>query len=496
MSELNDTTCALNVWLKSSDSSAQPRAANYANVGVAQGIALVTRVAMDLGALAQLFNKYWRDWGSAAAEGEGMSLRERSERMHGRVRDLPKIGLSQQRHVIVFLLVLVGGLFCSGLTADAKSNYEIINTGVNGGGCWYDESHFIVIRGQQSVPGQEFEVEGLYYLDPNHPKDLKRIDLSPLEPSIQRHIRDVTCQDHTILFHILTSDKKRNTIYSLNIGRPPAVVVAKQEGFILPQSVNVKERYVLGVTNTISEPHSPNAEQAVKDCNFANLMEGYRVFCLRHDRGIKRTWSVNNGFVAQYIWEETIRVNRNGQYQWVPNQEPPLKLPDGSKLKQGYLLRDLENRVVTQVKMEQPPYRIDRITTTINPQGDALYAACSKAGDHSIRQLTGGGRICRFAVDGVNREWTEVAAVQQSPQDPFSLQHLDVNRVGDVVALQFRHGARIVWKYTAATHRVEKVRQAPSNADLGSPRLSPTGPWMSVSEQQTVHFLQDKGVRP
>lgn len=39
MSELNDTTCALNVWLKSSDSSAQPRAANYANVGVAQGMA-------------------------------------------------------------------------------------------------------------------------------------------------------------------------------------------------------------------------------------------------------------------------------------------------------------------------------------------------------------------------------------------------------------------------------------------------------------------------
>lgn len=54
MSELNDTTCALNVRLKSSDSSAHPRAASYTNVGVAQGIALVTRVAMDLGALARL----------------------------------------------------------------------------------------------------------------------------------------------------------------------------------------------------------------------------------------------------------------------------------------------------------------------------------------------------------------------------------------------------------------------------------------------------------
>lgn len=86
MSEPNDTTIALNVRLKSSESSAHPRATNYTNVGVAQGMAyldfgfiepallaavaktakdgqaapkgldghLVTRVAMDLGALARL----------------------------------------------------------------------------------------------------------------------------------------------------------------------------------------------------------------------------------------------------------------------------------------------------------------------------------------------------------------------------------------------------------------------------------------------------------
>ena len=86
MSEPNDTTIALNVRLKPSDSSAHPRAANYSNVGVAQGIAcldfwfiepallatiaktakdgqaapkaidgqLVTRVAMDVGTLARL----------------------------------------------------------------------------------------------------------------------------------------------------------------------------------------------------------------------------------------------------------------------------------------------------------------------------------------------------------------------------------------------------------------------------------------------------------
>lgn len=86
MRESHDTTLAFNVRLKPSDSSAHPRAANYTTVGVAQGIAyldfgfiepalltaiaktakdgqaapkglnghLVTRVAMDIGALARL----------------------------------------------------------------------------------------------------------------------------------------------------------------------------------------------------------------------------------------------------------------------------------------------------------------------------------------------------------------------------------------------------------------------------------------------------------
>ena len=86
MSESKDTTIALNVRLKPSESSAHPRAANYTNVGIAQGIAyldfgfiepallaavaktakdgqaapkgleghLVTRVAMDVCSLTRL----------------------------------------------------------------------------------------------------------------------------------------------------------------------------------------------------------------------------------------------------------------------------------------------------------------------------------------------------------------------------------------------------------------------------------------------------------
>jgi hypothetical protein len=41
MSEAKDQTIALNIRLKPSESSAHPRATNYTNVGVAQGIAYV-----------------------------------------------------------------------------------------------------------------------------------------------------------------------------------------------------------------------------------------------------------------------------------------------------------------------------------------------------------------------------------------------------------------------------------------------------------------------
>lgn len=86
MSESKDTAIALNVRLKPSESSTHPRAANYTNVGIAQGMAyldfgfiepallaalaktakdgqaapkgldghFVTRVAMDVSALARL----------------------------------------------------------------------------------------------------------------------------------------------------------------------------------------------------------------------------------------------------------------------------------------------------------------------------------------------------------------------------------------------------------------------------------------------------------
>ena len=56
MNEAKDKVLALNVRLKSSDSSSHPRAANYTNVGIAQGIAYLDFGLIEpslLGAIAK-----------------------------------------------------------------------------------------------------------------------------------------------------------------------------------------------------------------------------------------------------------------------------------------------------------------------------------------------------------------------------------------------------------------------------------------------------------
>lgn len=412
---------------------------------------------------------------------------------NGQVQGHPMILLWS---VVCSFSVLAGSVLCSVLPVEAKSDYEIINTGIKGGGCWYDDSHFIVVKGHQPAPGQEFEVEGLYYLDPNQPKDLKRIDLAPLEPSLQRHVRDVTCQDQSILFHILTADKKRNSIYSMKIGQAPTVLVEKTEGFVLPQAVSVRNQFVLGFAKTIpggEAEHSSSAEAAVKDCHFTNLLNGYRVFCLRHDRGTKRTWLVNNGYVAQYIWDETIRVNEDGHYKWVPNPDPPLKLSDGTELKQGYLLRDFGSQVLQEISIRQGVYRIDAISFKLNPSGNYLYARCSREGDYNPRK-TFFGRICRFPTAGATKQWEEVFTVQKEPNERASLYDLDVNDAGDVVVLHHAYrSSPVLWKYSEGDRSVVELRIPRLDQGVGAVRLAPNSRTISYVEKGYLTFVRMRG---
>jgi len=372
--------------------------------------------------------------------------------------------------------------------AEAKSEYEVIHTGIRSGGCWYDDTHFVIVKGQQPAPGQEFVVEGLYYLDPSKPKDLRRIDLSSIDPNLQKHIRDVTCQEETILFHVMAPDRKTSRLYSLKIGQQPELIADMRSA--RSSAISLEGQYVLGNKLTVDK----GVWEEQPDCDVRFLKQGLKALCWPKDTMAQ--WLTPQFVVNEYLWRETVLVlDQDGRRKRIPNPKPPLKLATGTELKQGYLLRDLENRIVQEIPMKQDPYQV--VNFQLDPQGMYLYGVCYKVGDHGERHYTQGGRICRFLLDGSNRKWQEVVSVQKSPKDPFSLHQLDVNSHGDVVMSE--RGHRLVaslWKYSAQSQQVDKLVHVSFPGEIGAPRVSPSGKWVSAIRNGQLIFIEQKGTKP
>lgn len=409
--------------------------------------------------------------------------------MHGRVYDLSRIVRNPRRYVVISLLALIGSLFVHGSGAGAKSGYEIINTGIKGGGCWYDDSHFIVVKGQQPAPGQEFEVEGLYYLDPRYPKDLKRIDLSPIDPSLQRRIRDVTCQEETILFDVMASDQKTTTLYGIKIGQQPELVADLR--WAKPAGISLKGRYALG--NKLTVDKGVWTERA--DCDVRAMKPGLKALCWPRDT--IGQWVTPQFVIHEYLWRETVLVmDQHGNRERIPNPKPPLKLAEGRELKQGYLLRDLENRILKEIPTRQGPYKIDAISFKPNPGGTYLYARCSKVGDYDPPK-TFFGRICRLKLAGVNEEWKEVFSTQKAPNEPASLYAFDLNDAGDVVAVRrANRTSPTLWKYTPHPPIVAQLPVASLNQEVEAVQLAPDGQTISFVDHAQLIFIRSREVKP
>lgn len=413
--------------------------------------------------------------------------------MHGRVYDLSRIVLSQQRPVVIFLLVLAGSVLCSRLTADAKSDYEIINTGIKGGGCWVDDSHFVVQKRVLRQGSQGFDLEGLYFLDPRRPTDLRAISLAPIEPSAQTRVWQVSCQDGNIVFLVPGTKKGSSRLYVLKIGGVPELIVEMRA-----PRVSLRGQYVLGNSHraVMDGGALQGAFEGNDDCLLADAKAGFKVLCWGW--WLVMPEALPQFVFSQYRWEESIKIkDSHGQAKWVPNSEPPLKRADGTEVKLGFFLRDLDNRIVGEIPRQQDDYQYDTIHLKVEPVGRYLYCPCWKVGDHGEKRYTAGGRICRFRLDGQNQRWEEVASVQQSPRDPFSLQDLNVSDGGDVVMIERGHrGQASAWKYTAQSKAVDKVLQVNSPEDLGVPQLSPNGKWVSVIRQGQLVLIEQKGAMP
>lgn len=413
--------------------------------------------------------------------------------MHDRVRDLPKIGLSQQRRVVIFLLGLAGSLFFSSLAAEAKSDYEIIDTGIKGGGCWVDDNHFLVEKRVPRKGSQGSDLEGLYWLDPRHPDDLKPISLTLLEPSAQKRVWQVTCQDGKITFLVPGAKKGSSRLYSLRIGEAPELIVDMRA-----PRVSLQGKYVLGNSHRAAMDGGAlqGAFEDNDDCLLADAKAGFKVLCW--DWWLVIPQPLPQFVLTKYQYEERIKIREtNGQAKWVPNPELPLKLPDGKELKQGYLLRDLDNRIVQEIPMKQGPYQLIDISIKPDPLQKYLYGVCFKTGDHGDRFYTQGGRICRYLIDGTNRGWEEIVSIQKSPRDPFSLHDLDTNDQGDVVMIERGHRPAIsLWKYAAHSKVAERLIHVVSPEDLRTPKVSPDGRWVGVMKNSHLLLIESKGAEP
>jgi hypothetical protein len=395
--------------------------------------------------------------------------------------------------IFVTMLFLLSLSQLSHVEAKSGSEYTIINTGIKAGGCWYDDSHFVIVKGTQSAPGQDFEVEGLYYLDPAKPRDLKPIPLSPLGLNDQKKLWMMNCQEGNIVFHVPGAKKGSSRLYRLRIGEEPDLIVEMRA-----PHVSLTGQYVLGNSHKAVMDGGPlqGVFEGNDDCLLSYAKPGFKTLCW--DWWLVMSHALPQFVFSEYLWKESIKVKEpNGQAKWVPNPEPPLRLPDGRKLKQGYLLRDLENHIIQEIPTKQGLYQLINVSFKVDSLGDYLYSVCFKAGDHGDKHYTVGGRICRFRIDGRNQTWEEVVSVQQSPKDPFSLHNLDVNAQGDIVMIERGHRPAIsLWRYTAQSKSVEKLTYVISPDVLGAPQVSPNGRWVSAVRDSQLILIESIGGKP
>jgi hypothetical protein len=393
----------------------------------------------------------------------------------------------RQWRFVCLVVVLAGSLLCPVLPAEAKSDYEIINTGIKGGGCWVDDNHFLVEKRVPRQGSQASDLEGLYLLNPRHPTDLDPISLVPLEPSAQKRVWQVSCQYGAITFLVPGSKKGSSRLYRLRIGEAPELIVEMRA-----PRVSLQGKYVLGNSHRAVMDGGPlqGVFEGNDDCLLADVNPGFKVLCW--DSWLVIPQPLPQFVFSKYLWEESIKIREpNGQTKWVPNPEPPLKLPDGKEIRQGYLLRDLENHIVQEISTKQGIYRIDEMKPALN--GTYLYATCSKAGDYDPPK-TFFGRVCRFMLSDASGQWKEVFHVQKQPNERASLYDLDVNDLGDVVVLRraYRESPAL-WKYTARNRSVVELRIPKLDQGVGAVRLAPDGRTISYVEKGHLTFVRVGG---
>jgi hypothetical protein len=370
------------------------------------------------------------------------------------------------------LLVISSCLIGAATSAGADGGYRIINTGIASGDvnvCWYDATRLVLLKAQPASRSRPYEAEGIFYIDVKRPTDLQRIDLSPLDPLIQKQISRVSCQGDALVFSAPGSQPWTMRLYSLKIGQQPELVSDMRAGH-----VHLQGRYVLGNSRKVVMEPGPlrGTFEGNDNCAIAYVKPGFRVLCW--DTWLEHRWPLTRFVLTEYRWQETIKVRgEDGKLKEVKNPQQPLRYSGGDPIAFALLLLDLNNNVLMNLSQDETwgiPAQAYGLLD-ISPDEKYLYTGCRRKGQQNGSGLD---RVCRYPLDGEPHQWEEVFAIDEGHVDQVSIELPNVSNTGDVLFV-VRGNRRFpgIWRYSAKTKTISQVGH-PSEYS-GSSFVSPDG---------------------
>jgi hypothetical protein len=398
---------------------------------------------------------------------------------------------SRQRRLAILFVILAGSMLSYAATAEAKSEYEIINTGIKGGGCWVDDKHFVVETRVQRPGSQDSDLEGLYVLDPSQPTTLQPLSLSPLETAVQKRVWSVSCQDGQVVFLASGIKEESSRLYRLKIGGEPELIVDMR----LPR-VSLKGEYVLGNNRRARTTHGPfpGTFDPNADCQVSYSSPAFKVLC--SDWWFVQQWPLEKLIVSAYQWRDTIGVlGEDGKRKEIPNPEKPRLDRQGKPKRYELFLRDLSGKVLWDLR-DDPNYwviPIEGIATSFDER--YLYIVCGKRG----QKFDDAPYVCRYPLDGLPHQWEEVVSLPADQiQRGGSVRHISVSRGGDIVFFIAggMHPNNGIWLLQASTKHLIQVTTPDKYVYDEAPRISPNGNHITFMRKGILMLARKKGERP
>lgn len=395
--------------------------------------------------------------------------------------------LQQLLVTFVWLSLFLG---CAQAGAITINKTEIAtDISADGEHCWYDDTRVIVLRRTRPPGGRDLQTEGLYVLDVTKPREVTRLDLTPLSSDVQRDIIGLSCQEQTIVFSRFLPGRQVREFYTMALDRRPERL-AELRG----APVSLRGRYLLGSSEKGIRDAGPlqGSFQGKDDCDVRYVRPGFRVLCW--DSLEFKNWPLTTWVLSEYQRREMIKVRaEDGGARYIPNPTKPMLDKDGKPvLLYGLYLRDLEGQIVVSLG-DDPKFRMRMYGSSITADEQYLYAVCSER----TRRTDEMTAVCRYRLDGKSHEWEEVFRIDGLKQFKYGIAMISVSNTGDVY---FSQGASrwSIWRFDARSRKFEELTSHSKEYRDENPIVSPNGRWVIFvrsGKEGTKLMLMQGGAR-